>query len=314
MPYSGEAWGHGGQALELAHGLLLDFLRYAGGFQLLAELFGVFGGFVGLAELFLDGLELLAQVEFALALRELALHLGLDAAAQLEQFELAGEVAVDFVEALPAIEHFEQALALRGGEGREVAGHEIGQAAGLGDAGGGGGEVVGEVGGAGHDLLEQAEHVLAEGLDFGGDGRLDIGDALDAGAEVGVGSGVFQGADAGDALTEQQQVFLGDAQHFVEDADGADLVHVGGAGGVDPGIELGNDAEGTIFPQRLDQRDGAGAADGDGQERAGEDYGIANREHRHFFNRGLLFGGGRWGRFGFDGHALSVTSTARGKQ
>ncbi len=199
--------GHGGEAFELAHGLLFDFLRHAHRFQLLAELFGVFGGFVGLAELFLDGFQLLAQVEFALGLRELALHLGLNAAAEFKQLELAREVAVDFVEALAAIEHFEQTLALRRGQGGEVAGDEIGQAAGLGDAGGSAGEVVGEVGRAGDDLLEQAEHVLAESLDFGGDGRLDIGDALDAGAEVGVGGGVFQGADTGDAFTEQEQSF-----------------------------------------------------------------------------------------------------------
>ena len=42
-----------------------------------------------LAELFLDGFQLLAQVEFALALRELPFHFGLDFAAQLEQFVAA---------------------------------------------------------------------------------------------------------------------------------------------------------------------------------------------------------------------------------
>ena len=78
---------------ELAQGLGLDLLGHAGGFQLLAQILDVARGFVALAELLLDGLQLLAQIELALALRELALHLRLDAAAQLQQLALAREVA-----------------------------------------------------------------------------------------------------------------------------------------------------------------------------------------------------------------------------
>ena len=75
---------------------------------------------VPLAQLLLDGLQLLAQVKLALALRKLALHLRLDASAQLHQFQLAGQVAVHFVQPRLAIGLLEQFLAFRrfqGGQG-----------------------------------------------------------------------------------------------------------------------------------------------------------------------------------------------------
>ena len=60
--------------------------------------------FVAFAEFLLNGLELLAQIEFALVLRELSLHLVLNPAAQFDQFQFARQVAVQFVEAHHAVE------------------------------------------------------------------------------------------------------------------------------------------------------------------------------------------------------------------
>ena len=65
-------------------------------------------------ELLLDRFHLLAQVELALALGKLTLHLRLDAPSQLEQFQLARQVPMDLVEAGLRVELFEQLLPFRG--------------------------------------------------------------------------------------------------------------------------------------------------------------------------------------------------------
>ena len=87
---------------------------------------------VVLAELALDGLQLLAQDVLALGLVELRLDLGLDAALELEDLDLAGEERGDELEALDDVERLEQLLALLGGHVRAVGDH-VGEEAGLGD-------------------------------------------------------------------------------------------------------------------------------------------------------------------------------------
>ena len=70
---------------------------------------------------------MLAQIELALVLRELALHLRLNASAQLHQFQFAREMAMDFVEARAPVGLFEQLLPLGMAQGGQIAGDEIGQ-------------------------------------------------------------------------------------------------------------------------------------------------------------------------------------------
>ena len=103
---------HARQPVEFAQGLGLDRFGHAGGFQFAAQFLDIAVGVVAFAEFLLDGLELLAQVELALVLRQLSLHLGLDAAAQFDQFEFARQIAVDFAEPRLAVELFQQVLAL----------------------------------------------------------------------------------------------------------------------------------------------------------------------------------------------------------
>ena len=72
------------QPLDLDQRLRLDLLRHAGGFDLLAQLAGqrLFGA--GLAQLLLDGAELLAQEVLALLLVHAGLRFGLDLLPQIE--------------------------------------------------------------------------------------------------------------------------------------------------------------------------------------------------------------------------------------
>ena len=98
-------------------------LGHAGGLDLLAQLGDLGLLRVVLAELALDGLQLLAQDVLALALVELGLDLGLDAALELEDLDLAGQERGDELEALDDVEGLEQLLALLGGHVRAVGDH-----------------------------------------------------------------------------------------------------------------------------------------------------------------------------------------------
>ena len=73
---------------------------------------------VAFAEFLLNGLQLLAQIEFALVLRKLPLHLRLDPAAQFHQFQFARQVAVDFAQPRLAVQLLQQMLPLRVAQSR----------------------------------------------------------------------------------------------------------------------------------------------------------------------------------------------------
>ena len=79
------------QAAELAVDLLAHVLGQVERRELLAQLVGLGGGLVELAELLLDRLELLAQDELALRAVHLGLHLVLDLRADRDDLELARE-------------------------------------------------------------------------------------------------------------------------------------------------------------------------------------------------------------------------------
>src|SRR5262249_60158236 len=79
------------QALELALGGLARVGREVALIELAAELVQLGGPRVGLAELALDRLHLLAEIELLLGLVELRLDLRLDLVAQLEELDLAAE-------------------------------------------------------------------------------------------------------------------------------------------------------------------------------------------------------------------------------
>ena len=107
----------GRQALEpreLAVGLLAHLLGKLGRVELLAQLVDLGLHLVGLAELLLDRLELLAQEVLALALVELGLDLRLDLRAERDHLELAGEDLREPAQALADVDLLEQLLLLLG--------------------------------------------------------------------------------------------------------------------------------------------------------------------------------------------------------
>ena len=185
---------HGGdarQALQLLQRLGLDLFGHAGRFDLLAQVLDIALRLVALAQFLLDGLELLAQVELALALRKLALDLRLDLAAQFEQFGLAGQVAMHLAGARFHVQLLENRLALGMAEVGQGAGDEVGQFAEFGDGAGHGGKVVGKIGAGADNLLELRDHVLPKRLDLRRHRGLDLRDALDSRAQERLRGGEF---------------------------------------------------------------------------------------------------------------------------
>ncbi len=99
---------HVAQALELLLRDLLGLLRKAGLRDAILETVEIPLIAVVLAELFLDGLELLAEDVLALVLAHLLFDLGVDAVAHLQDLELAGQQAQHLADALLDVHRLEQ--------------------------------------------------------------------------------------------------------------------------------------------------------------------------------------------------------------
>jgi hypothetical protein len=173
---------------------------------------------VVLAELLLDGLELLAEDVFSLVFAHLLLDLGVDALAHLEDLELAGEEAEDLADALLRLDRLDELGLLLDG-GVEVRGDEIGEGA-------GGLDGVDERAGLARELRHELDHLLGDVAQAHREGlgldvlRLRLVEALDLGLHVrgGLRDGVEP--DAGEAL-EHERVVAGRVLERLEHARGA---------------------------------------------------------------------------------------------
>ena len=182
---------------------------------------------VALAELLLDRLQLLAQEVLALALLDLGLHLRLDLRAELDHLELAAEdprarsrsrspTSACSSSALLLLGLDAAASRRRGGRARSGRRRSRPRAA-------------SSSGRYGTSAITRPNSVL----DVAGQ-RLDLGRLLDAVGHLartrrrGTGSSWTRALepDAADALDEDPQRPVGDADHLVDDGGGADLVEV----------------------------------------------------------------------------------------
>ena len=127
--YSAAGDGHLRQTIELAERFLLHRVWHPDRVDLGSQLLGFFGLLVSLAELLLDGLQLLAQEVLALVLADLGLHLRLDLRAELEDLELLDQDPVQAVHARAHVERRENLLLDRRADGRQARGDEIGELA-----------------------------------------------------------------------------------------------------------------------------------------------------------------------------------------
>ena len=110
---------HLGEPVQLAESLFTRLFRQAGLVDLLAQAVDLLRTLVALAQLFLDGLELLAQVVLALSLRHFRLDVGLDLGAQLQDFGLLAERRHQCLKPRLHVDGFEQLLLDRQRERRQ---------------------------------------------------------------------------------------------------------------------------------------------------------------------------------------------------
>ena len=183
---------------------------------------------IGLAELLLDRLQLLAQE--VLALR--GLHLGddlvLDLRPELGDLELAVEDHEHRAESLLDVLLLEQLLLLLGLQAQRRR-DEVTEGARVVDVRGGKRQLLGEVRDEPDQAGEERLDVLHQRL---GLRRLlvDVGSLDEAADEVGLVLHPVEEADSGDPLHEDAQRAVGDADHLLHDRGRANLVEVVPAG------------------------------------------------------------------------------------
>ena len=261
--------GHGRHAREprqLLQRLLLYLLGHARGFDLLAQVFHVALALVLLAQLLLDGLELLAQVVVALRLLHLVLHLGLDLGAQLLHLDLLGQQLVQLLQPVHDAGRFQQLLLVVRGQKRQRRGHKIDQPGRLFDVGRDGPQFVGERRRLGDDLLELADHVAHQGLELRRAGRRQILHRLHLGHHERLGLDKTHQPHPVHALGKDKAALVGHAHNFVHRGQGANPVQVRWLGRVQARIELRRDHNGSLLAQRFNQMDGALTAYGQRQD------------------------------------------------
>ena len=174
---------HLGQAVQFAQRFLAGFFRHARSLDLLAQLFN-FLMLVRLAQFFLDGLHLLAQVILALALCHLVLDIRLNLGTKLQDLDLAGQQVVQTVEPGFQIQAFQQFLFFGAGERGEIGGDKIRQAARVVNVHHHRLQVVGKRRGKLHGLLEQRGDAADQRIEVGLlVFRNDVRDLLDLGAD-----------------------------------------------------------------------------------------------------------------------------------
>ena len=267
------------EALELAARRLVGLFGEAELVELLAKLGHLGFLLVGLAQLLLDRLELLAQEVLALALVDLAAHVALDLGAELEHVELLGEDADEAAQALLDVVLLEQRLLVVGLDAHG-AGDEEGEGAGLLDVRGRHLELFRQVGHEGDDLREDLQQAGAQGVHLAALGD-DLLDARDVGGEIRQFLRVPLDVDALQSLHQDAHGAVRQLDHLVGEPHRPDLVEQLGPGGLDLGVLRRDERQQAVAGEDVvDQFDRAFLPDGERDHRVGEDDGVAQRQDR----------------------------------
>ena len=277
------------EAVELPAGRLVGLLRERQLLDLLADLVDLRLLLVGLAELLLDGAHLLPQEVLALALVDLAAHVALDLGAQLQDVELAREDADELAHALLDVVLFEQRLLVVRLDAHG-AGDEERERPGTFDVGRGHLELFGQVRHQRDDLAEDAQQAGAQRLRLLGLGG-HVLDLLGARHQVRLLAHVLLDADALQALHQDAHGAVGQLDHLVRQADGADRIEQVRPRCLDLSVATRDHREQAVAGEHVvDELDAPFLADGERDHRVWEDDGVAQGQHRQH-RRDLLRGG-----------------------
>ncbi|OPY14804.1 MAG: hypothetical protein A4E69_00974 [Syntrophus sp. PtaB.Bin138] len=215
---------HPGEPVQFALRLLLRLLRQVLFRDFLAVLLDLDLGLVRFAQLLLDRLELLAEIIFPLALVHVALDLGLDLAAQLQDLDLMIDQTGHLLEALLDVQGFQNPLLLLHG-GVDDGGDHVGQDPGRSDGFGHGTEFLRQQGRQFDDPVEQVHQIRHQRL------RLQVLDLFifkvdHPGLDVRLARHEFRDAETADPLDEELRPLIAGLGHFQDDATGPDLMEI----------------------------------------------------------------------------------------
>ena len=252
---------------------------------------------VVLAQLALDGLQLLAQDVLALGLVHLRLDFGLDATLQLEDLDLAAKEGGDELQPLDDVDRLEQLLALLGGHVRAVGDH-VGQESGLADVACRDRSLRRDRSAVGDILLDLGLHAAHEGLDLEA-ARAVVSQFLDRRPQIRTRARQAVHAHARLALDDRPDGAVLELHDLRDLGEGADLVELGRV--VDLfllGLSLGDEDDGSpIRDRRIERVDALLSADLERDDHLGKDDGLPKGDERQLSRSGggrLLFDrGGR---------------------
>ena len=270
---------HLAQPVELPQRFLLRLLGHLRRLDLLAELVELPRAVVGLAELLLDGLELLAQVVLALPLAHLGLHLRLDLRAQLEDLHLLGERGDQPLQTRLDVGGFEQLLLHRGAERGQRRADHVGEPARLRDILDRPRELVGQQRRQLDDLSEQGRGIADERLGLEIAGRRDLVHLFDPREKIRPRLGQLEDAEAPQPLHDEAKRAVGLLHDLVNRGHRADAMQVGLAGLLRHGIALGDHPDRAVASRGLlDQLERCGPPGGEGQNGLREQHRVAQRQ------------------------------------
>ena len=230
------------------------------------------------AELFLDGLELLAQHVLPLVLAHLLFDLGVDALAHLEDLELTGEQAKDLPNAFLGVESL-QKLGLLVYWRVEIRGHQVGKLAVLLNRIDERARFARQLGHELNDLLGNVAeaHCQRFTLDVLGTGLFE---PRYTGPDVRLGGHDLLDADAHQALKDEAVVAGAVLERFENPRRHTDRVEVVLVGIVCGRISLRHDRNDGLIEvfDILDERNRLLAAHIEGRHRSGKEHGVTNRQ------------------------------------
>ncbi len=229
--------------------LFLDFIGHAGVVNFLLEVFGVARAFILLAQFFLDGFHLLAQVVLALRLLHPVLDFGLDLVAQLLDLEFFRQMLVDFLQTHPDVGGFERVLLVGSRKRRQRGGNEIHQSARLIDVHGHGGKFIRQSRRARHDLLEQGKNIALQRFHLGTLGRNGFGHGIHTTTHEGRQLREFSQPHPLQAFGKNEQALVGHLYYFVDDGKRSHRIEIAGLRGIDAGFALRHHHDGLVLAQ-----------------------------------------------------------------
>ncbi len=248
---------HTAKPIQFLHRFFLHIVGHACSFDLFAQVVHFALALVLLAQFFLNGLHLFAQVVIPLRLLDLILYLALNLGAQLLHLKLLGQVFIQLLE--PGLNRgcFKKLLLIVGSQERQGGSNEIHQAAGILDIRGNGPEFIRESRRLGDDLLELPDDIPHQRFDAGIGFGMTVFKLLDLRHHERLCLDVAEQPHAADAFGKHETALVGHPHNLVHGSQSADFVHIRGFRRIQPRVELRGHDNGAFFPQRFDQLDGA---------------------------------------------------------